>query len=202
MGLLCKRAVAISLVMLLVFASITTAAGLPRQTVYKHGVSENGELQVYQIARVVKDGKTVSEVTSRPYSPKTLSNMEGFDSKSIEIAGALSPKVMADLAIEQKQPVNIGLEEIVRYDRMVDSIGRISVRRVTRIYEDGKVISKKYHRSWIMPGQDPAGNDVISKALAEKLHTPEVIEVYKDFIKERRTSYETQSTEGILGFNR
>ena len=40
-------------------------------------------------------------------------------------------------------------------------------------------MSKKYHRSWIMPGDDPEGNDVMSKAVAEKLHTPEVIAAYQ-----------------------
>jgi len=30
-----------------------------------------------------------------------------------------------------------------------------------------------------MPGDDPSKNDVISKALAKKLHTPKIVAAYK-----------------------
>jgi len=36
-----------------------------------------------------------------------------------------------------------------------------------------------FTRSWIEPGNNPEGKDVLSKALAEKLHTIEVITEYK-----------------------
>jgi len=169
-------------VLFLLFA-IPVHADLLKQVKYKHGISENGELQVYRITQIVKDGKVQSEVKSFPYSPKDISKMEGFDLRSKEIAEALTPNVMTDFAIEKKEPTGVGLEEIISHDRMVDDLGRISVRRITRIYENGEIISKKYHRSWIMPGQDPTGNDIISKALAEKLHTPKVIKEYKDKMK-------------------
>lgn len=184
MRLLFRRSIVISLVIFWIFASLALASSLSRQITYKHGVSENGELQVYRITQIMKDGEEISREKSLPYSPESLSNMEGFDPRSIEISSVLTSKVMDDLALEQKQPLGVGLEEIVRYDRMVDDLGRISVRMVTRIYDNGNVISKKYLRSWLMPGQDYSKSDVISKALAEKLHTPTVIKRYKDKMKE------------------
>jgi len=36
-----------------------------------------------------------------------------------------------------------------------------------------------FTRSWIEPGNNPEDKDVLSKALAEKLHTPELVEKYK-----------------------
>ena len=41
-------------------------------------------------------------------------------------------------------------------------------------------MSKKYHRSWIMPGDNPDNNNVISKELAKKLHTQLVVDKYKE----------------------
>jgi len=168
----------VAYVLFLLFATFAYA-DLSKHTLYKHGVSENGELQVYAVEQILKDGEVVSEKQHPAYSPQDISNMEGFDPRSKEIIEALTPNVMADLATEKKEPTGVGLEEIVSHDRMVDDLGRISVRRIIRIYENGNIISKKYHRSWIMPGQDPNGNDVISRVLAKKLHTPEVIKKYK-----------------------
>ena len=152
---------------------------MEKQIKLKHGVSENEELQVYRVDQIVKDGKVLTEKAHPHYSPADVMNMEGFDAKSIEIVAAIEdPKVKAALAIEKQVPTGIGLEEIISYDRMPDDLGRISVRRVTRYYDDGVEIGKTYHRSWIIPGDDSTGNDVISKALAIKLHTPEVIAAY------------------------
>ena len=154
---------------------------MQKQIKLKHGISENGELQVYRVDQVVDDaGNVLTEKAYPPYSPKDPKNMEGFDAKSIELVAAVEDKkVKADFAVEKQESTGIGLEEIIKYDRMIDDLGRIAVRRVTRYYDEGKEIGKKYHRSWIMPGDNPTGNDVISKAVAEKLHTPEVITAYK-----------------------
>jgi hypothetical protein len=157
---------------------------MQKQTKLKHGISENGELQVYRVDQIVKDGKVLIEKTHKPYSPTDVTNMAGFDAKSIELVSAVEDKtVKADFAAEKQEPTGAGLEEIVKYDRMVDDLGRIAVRRITRYYDEGVEIGKKYHRNWIMPGDDPAGNDVISKALAIKFHTPEVVAEHKAILK-------------------
>lgn len=153
---------------------------MEKQILFKHGVSVNGELQVYRVDQIVKGGKILTEKNHPPYSPADTKNMEGFDQKSIDIVAAIEDKkVKADFAIEKQEPTGIGLEEIIKHDRMIDDLGRIAVRKITLIYDEGVEIGKKYHRSWIMPGQDTNGNDVLSKAVADKLHTPEVIAVYE-----------------------
>ena len=159
---------------------------MKRQTKLKHGISENGELQVYRVDQIVDDsGKILTEKSYPPYSPADPKNLEGFDAKSIELVAVIEDeKVQTEFAIEKQEPTGVGLEEIVKYDRMVDDLGRIAVRRVTRYFEDSKEIGKKYHRSWIMPGDGLEGVDVLSKALAAKLHTPEVVTAYKTSISE------------------
>lgn len=162
---------------------------LLKQTKLKHGISENGELQVYRVDQIVDDtGEILTEKTHPPYSPKDPKDMTGFDAKSIELVAAIEDKkVKADFALEKQEPTGTGLEEIVKFDRMIDDLGRIAVRRITRYYEDGIEIAKKYHRSWIMPGDDPTGNDVLSKAVAMKLHTQSVIDAYKAKMAELET---------------
>lgn len=154
---------------------------MQKQTTLKHGISENGELQVYRVDQIINDtGKVLTEKAHPPYSPKDPKDMTGFDVKSIELIAAIEDKkVKADFKVEKQEPTGTGLEEIVKYDRMIDDLDRIAVRRITRYYDDGVEIGKKYHRSWIMPGDDPSNTDVLSKALAKKLHTPEVIAAYK-----------------------
>lgn len=153
---------------------------LIKEISFKHGISEKGNLQTFQIMKVVRDDKVVTEVISKPYTPADYDNMAEFDQISKDIVdGIMLQKVQDDFKAEQITPKGTGLEEIVTYDRTIDDLGRISVRRVTRIFDEGKEISKKYHRSWIMPGDDPKDDDVMSKAVADKLHTPEVIAAYQ-----------------------
>jgi hypothetical protein len=101
-------------------------------------------------------------------------NMTGWDDRSKDIVTAISTVIL-----DNPKPTGIGLEEIVTTDRVIEEDGKIAVRRITRIFDDGKEVSKKYHRSWIMPGDDPASKDVISKAVAEKIHTASVISAYE-----------------------
>lgn len=158
---------------------------LPEKISFKHGVSEKGELQVYKVTKFFKDGKYVGEEMDSPYSPKDTDNMEGFDSRSIEIAKVISAdEAKAELAVEIQTPTEAGLEEIISYDRMIDEEGKIAVRKVARIYKDGKEISKKYHRSWLNPGDDYSKADVMSKTLAKGMHTKECIAKFKAKAKE------------------
>jgi len=57
--------------------------------------------------------------------------------------------------------------------------GQIQVRQATKIVEDGKEISKTYHRWVIAPGDDYSNQDDRVKAVAELVHTQEVIDNYK-----------------------
>jgi len=154
---------------------------------YKHGVSELGNLQTYKIVKIVKDGKAISENMSKPYTPVDIKKMDGFDEKSKEIVAAITTKeAKADFNAEKQAITGTGLEETYSWDRMIDKEGRIAVRRIHRVFEDGKEISKKYHRSWIMPGDNFSKSDAMSKTLAKKFHTAKVIKDYKDKIKKQK----------------
>ena len=147
----------------------------------KHGISENGELQVYVITKILKDGKLFDTQIANPYSPTDINNMDDFDDRSKEIVEAVNAKtVKTDFETEKQNMIGEGLEEIVSHDRVVEESGAIAIREVKRIFEDGKEISKKYHRTWINPGTDPSGKDVLSKAVAEKLHTLNLVKTYKE----------------------
>jgi len=154
---------------------------MEKQQKFHHSITENGNLQLRIITEYQDDeGKVIDKKYSEPMAPADTSKMDGWDDKSKDIVEAITDKgALAEFAIEKKEPAGTGLEEIITYDRTLDDLGRISVRRITRIFDEGEEVSKKYHRSWIMPGDDPKDADVMSKAMAAKLHTPEVIAEYE-----------------------
>jgi len=160
-----------------------------KNTKLHHSVTELGNLQLRQIVEYVKDGKVKDKKYSHPVTPKDPKNMTDWDECSQDIVAAIiTPEVKIEFAavIEANRIQTGDIVEIVSYDRVIEEDGKIAVRRITRIFDEGVEVSKKYHRSWIMPGQDPIGNDVISKALALKLHTPEVIEAYRTKLAEQQ----------------
>lgn len=161
---------------------------MQKQQSFHHSVTENGNIQVRIVTEYLKDGKVVDKKYGDPMTPPDTNDMIGWDDRSKDIVAAITDKhVVVDFTIEKQEPTGVGLEEIVTYDRVIEEDGRIAVRRITRIFDKGKEVSKKYHRSWIMPGQNPEGNDVMSKVLAERIHTPEVIAAYEAMVAERES---------------
>ncbi|MDO9535089.1 MAG: hypothetical protein Q7J85_07095 [Bacillota bacterium] len=158
---------------------------------YHHSVTENGNIQVRLVTEYLKDGKLIDKKYGDPYTPADTKDMTGWDDRSKAIVAAITDsKVLIDFAGEAlalyeeyvkgvEEGGDLGIQEVVSYDRVIEEDGKIAVRRITRIFDEGVEVSKKYHRSWIMPGQDPTGNDVMSKAIAKKIHTPKVIVDYK-----------------------
>jgi hypothetical protein len=61
----------------------------------------------------------------------------------------------------------------------VTEFGTVQVRTVTRIVEDGTVISQSYHRHVVAPGDDYSENDERVQAICAATHTAEVIAAYK-----------------------
>lgn len=76
------------------------------------------------------------------------------------------------------------LEKRISYDHSITELGHIQVRQITRIIEDGKEISKAYHRHVLSPGDNVEDQDERSKKIAQAIWTPEVIKKYKDMVKE------------------
>jgi len=147
---------------------------------FHHSVTENGTLQLRIITEYQDDeGNFIDHKYSIPETPLYPAVMIGWDKKSRDIVAAITDKItLTAFTAEKKEPTGIGPEEIITYDRTLNDFCRIKIRRITRIFDEGKEVSKKFHLSWINPGDDPEGNDVLSKAIAEKLHTPEVISAF------------------------
>lgn len=57
--------------------------------------------------------------------------------------------------------------------------GIILFREATRIIEDGVELSKTYHRSSLMPGQDISSVPANVQAICSAAWTPEVIATYQ-----------------------
>ena len=57
--------------------------------------------------------------------------------------------------------------------------GQIQVRRATKIMEDGKEISKTYHRWVLSPGQEIDDQEDKVKSVANAVWTKEAIDTYK-----------------------
>ena len=57
--------------------------------------------------------------------------------------------------------------------------GIVLYREVTKIMEDGKELSKNYHRSSLLPGQDLTGIAANVVAICNVAWTPEVIAAYE-----------------------
>ena len=57
--------------------------------------------------------------------------------------------------------------------------GHIQVRQATKIIEDGKEISKTYHRHVLSPGDSLEGQNEKVQAIAKAVWTDEVVKAYK-----------------------
>jgi len=57
--------------------------------------------------------------------------------------------------------------------------GTVQVRQATIITEDGKQISRTFHRWCIVPGQDYSDQESQVQNICKVTHTPEVIAAYE-----------------------
>jgi len=74
----------------------------------------------------------------------------------------------------------MSLEKIQIIDQIeVTELGHVQVRQATKIMEDGKEISKTYHRHVLSPGDSLEGQDDKVQAIARAVWTDEVVKAYK-----------------------
>ena len=177
-----------------------------KQQKIHHSISEFGSLQVRIITEFTQDdGEVIDKEYSDPFTPGRIPtdeegnyipkldeegepiipediggfDMSGWDDVSKDVMTAITAEqTLTDFAAEKQTQTGTGLEEIVSYDRTITGDTKISVRRITRIFNDGKESSKKFHRSMIVPDSDSSTADVMSKAIAVKLHTQAVKDTY------------------------
>jgi len=73
------------------------------------------------------------------------------------------------------------LEKKIEYSYNVDTLNHIQIKRITKILEDGKVISSSIHiEGNYAPGTDIENQSQKVKDLAIIFWTPEVIAAYKE----------------------
>jgi DNA-binding transcriptional LysR family regulator len=63
--------------------------------------------------------------------------------------------------------------------------GIVLYREATRIMEDGKELTKTYHRTSLTPGQDLAGQPTNVAAICNVAWTPEVVSAYQQQMAEQ-----------------
>jgi len=83
------------------------------------------------------------------------------------------------------------LTKKVTFDQHIDENGIIHVRQITRIFEDGKQLSKSYHRTTVTPRDDVTDKDDRTKLIANAIYTPEFIAEYEAKIKEKEKLKDT-----------
>lgn len=72
------------------------------------------------------------------------------------------------------------LEKKVSYDHSIKECGIIEIRRITRVYEDDKLLGEWYHRHCISPGEDSKNEDDRTKKIVIAIHTPELVSEYEE----------------------
>jgi len=83
----------------------------------------------------------------------------------------------------------MSLTKITAVDQTtVTENGIILYREATRIMEDGKEISKTYHRNSLQPGQDLTGTPANVVAICNAAWTAEVVAAYQAAQAERTTA--------------
>ena len=76
-------------------------------------------------------------------------------------------------------------------EKVIDQItvtenGIILYREATKIIEDGKELTKTYHRTSLTPGQDLTGQPAQVTAIANTVWTDEVVTKYQEMIEAQR----------------
>lgn len=76
-------------------------------------------------------------------------------------------------------------------EKLIDQItvtenGDVLFREVTRIIEEGNIISQSFHRSSLFPGQDLTDIPEQVVAICNVAWTPEVISAYQELINKSR----------------
>jgi archaellum component FlaF (FlaF/FlaG flagellin family) len=76
-------------------------------------------------------------------------------------------------------------------NKIIDQItvtenGTVLYREATSILEDGVELSKTYHRSSLVPGQDLSGIPDNVAAVCRAVWTAEVIAAYQDTVQQRQ----------------
>jgi len=74
------------------------------------------------------------------------------------------------------------LEKVITYTHEILETGHVQVRRITKIMEDGKELSRANHRHVVSPGDDITNEEESTKRLVVAMQTPAVIDTYMAYV--------------------
>ena len=129
---------------------LANAGDLTKQAVKAYSVSEDGKIRVKEAIKILDGDDVVSrKVLSVAHIDPKIDSVDGKDAKTIAIMNKVKAVNIPVLAI-----TGSGLERAVTYDNSITPSGHVQVRRITRIYDNGVLVNKQYHRHVISPGDD------------------------------------------------
>jgi hypothetical protein len=84
------------------------------------------------------------------------------------------------LALIKPHPKEITMLEKITVTDLIEVLenGTVQVRKATRIFEDGKVISQAFERSVVLPGMDYSSYDDKVKAICACVQTEDVVQAF------------------------
>jgi hypothetical protein len=104
-----------------------------------HSVTENGKLQVRLVTEYQDDtGNILDKKYGDPMTPADTKDMTGWDDRSKDVVTAITdPDTLLAFEAECTHTnQQVGLEELST-DRVIEEDGKIAVRQITRIFDDG-----------------------------------------------------------------
>lgn len=180
---------------------------MQKQQRFRHWVNSEGHLDVRIATEYITDeGEVILEelgpsINKPALTPADVKDMKDWDDKSKEIVEAITDtKVIADHEAEKlelivrgktyKHPLQItrvGIEETCIHDFEIEEDGRIRGRYTFKLFDEGMIKKKRYLRYEVQPGEINSGRvrPSMTRAVAKKLHTPEVITAYKAKLAEQ-----------------
>jgi hypothetical protein len=157
---------------------------------FHHSITENGTLQLRIVESIVDGAEIVAETYSDPMTPEDPKNMVDWDKTSRDLVSAVAAlSIKKQLVDDRKHPdelTGVGLEESMSYDFVYLEDGRFQVRRIHRIFEEGKELKKTFHRTWVTPGDDPDVLPEPMKSVAKAMHTTKVKDAFLATIQKQR----------------
>jgi hypothetical protein len=90
------------------------------------------------------------------------------------------------LGSDRKENIMAITKQTVVDQITVTENGIILYREATKIIEDGKELTKTYHRTSLTPGQDLTGQPAQVTAIANTVWTDEVVTKYQEMIEAQR----------------
>jgi hypothetical protein len=74
-------------------------------------------------------------------------------------------------------------EKIIDRIEIVGDYNIVQVRTATKVYDDGILIARNFHRHVICPSDDYSNEDAEVQAICEEFHTEQIKEAYQIWLE-------------------